>query len=132
VKRSNSAKVLAFTLAVYVVVDVLLTPLGRLETRSISGVTGIGFAALGLLFVGLVLALFSLVLLYWQSQRAAVVAIVAAALYFPAPLVEVTGLFSSFRPPAAIARLELAQAVVAIVVLGLAAWMLRTRAAGSG
>jgi hypothetical protein len=125
VNRSNSAKALAVGLGVYVVVDLLLTPLGQLETRPVSGVTGIGFATLGLLFAGLLLALFALVLLYRRSRRAFAVAIVAAALYFPAPLVELAGLFSRFRPPTAIARLELAQAVVAIVVIGLAAWALR-------
>lgn len=131
-KRSNLAKALALTLGVYVVVDILLTPLGQLETRPISGVTGIGFATLGLLFAGLVLAVLSLILLYRRSQRAAVVAIVAAALYFPAMLTERAGLFSRFRPPDAIERLELAQAVVGLIVIGLGVWMLRRRTASSG
>jgi hypothetical protein len=122
VKLSIAAKLLVPALVAYIVLDVLLTPAGRLETRPVAEVTVIGFITLGLLFVGLVLALISLVLLYRRSRRAAVVAIVAAALYFPAALVDQTGLFSSLRPPTAIARLELAQAVVALVVIGLGAW----------
>ena len=124
-KRSSPAKVLASILVLYVVLDVLLTPLGRLETRPVAQVTVIGFVTLALLFVGLVLALFALTLLYRRSSRAAAVAIVAAVLYFPAVLADQTGLFSSLGPPGALAGVELAQAVVAIVVIGLGAWMIR-------
>src|ERR1700694_4759929 len=122
VKLSIAAKLLVPALIAYIVLDVLLTPAGQLETRPVADVTVIGFVTLGLLFVGLVLALFSLVLLCGRSRRAEVLAIVAAALYFPAALVDQTGLFSSLRPPPAIARIELAQAVVALVVIGLGAW----------
>jgi hypothetical protein len=118
-------RLLAFALIAYAVLDVLLTPLGRLETRPVAQVTAIGFVTLALLFVGLVLALFSLNLLYRRSSRAATVAIVAAVLYFPAVLADQTGLFSSLRPPAPITGVELAQGVVAIVVIGLGAWMTR-------
>jgi hypothetical protein len=131
-KRSSMAKVLAFILVVYVVLDVLLTPLGRLETRPVAEVTVIGFATLALLFAGLVLALFALNLLYRRSSRAAAAAIVAAVLYFPAVVADQTGLFSSLRPPAAIAGVELVQAVVAIIVIGLGAWMIRGGSASSG
>jgi hypothetical protein len=124
-KRSSLARVVAFILVLYAVLDVLLTPLGRLETRPVAQVTVIGFVTLALLFAGLVLALFSLNLLYRRSSPAAAVAIVAAVLYFPAVLADQTSLFSSLRPPAAIAGVELAQAVVAIIVIGLGAWMIR-------
>ena len=52
-------------------------------------------------------------------------AIVAAALYYPAFLTEQTGTFSSLPAPMAIERLELVQAVVALIVLGSGVWMLR-------
>ena len=52
-------------------------------------------------------------------------AIVAGLLYFPAPLVELTGHFSSLKPPAAIASIEVIQAVVAITVVGVSLWVLR-------
>jgi hypothetical protein len=125
VLQSRMNRLLAFALIAYAVLDVLLTPLGRLEPRPVAQVTAIGFVTLALLFVGLVLALFSLNLLYRGSSRAATVAIVAAVLYFPAVLADQTGLFSSLRPPAPITGVELAQGVVAIVVIGLGAWMTR-------
>jgi hypothetical protein len=106
-KLSNLAKALAVTLAAYVVCDVLLTPPAGLETRPVSHVTGLGFVVLGLLFVGLALAIVSLVLLFRRSGRAPILAIVAAALYFPAVLAEQTGHFSSVHAPAAIETVEL-------------------------
>jgi hypothetical protein len=127
VRLSNSAKVLAIVLAVYAVFDVLLTPVGQLETRPVADVKVLGFVTLGLLFVGLALAVVSLILLFRGSPRAAMVAVAAGVLYFPAAIADQTGLFSSLSPPTAIARLELAQSVVALVAVGLALWMLRRR-----
>jgi hypothetical protein len=88
-------------------------------------VTGVGFATLGLLFVGLALGILAVVLLFRRSRRSPIVAIVAAVLYFPAFLAEQTGLFSSLRPPIGIARVEVVQAVVAIIAIGLGLWVLR-------
>ncbi len=125
-KLSTAARVLANTLVIYIVLDILLTPLGRLETRPVADVTSVGFATLGLLFAGLVLGILSVILLFRRSRRSAIVAIVAAVLYFPAALADQTGLFSSLRPPTAIANLELAQAVVAVLAIGFGFWALRT------
>lgn len=124
-KLSNTAKVLALTLVAYIVLDVLLTPAGQLETRPAADVTGVGFATLGLLFIGLVLSIFALVLLFRRSQRAPMIAIVAAVLYFPALLADQAGLFSSLRPPSAIARLEWLQAAVAVVTVAIGLWLFR-------
>lgn len=119
-KRPSSAWVLAVALAAYVVCDVLLTPVARVETRPVSGVTSIGLATLGMLFVGLALAIVSLVLLFRRSRRTSTVAIVAAVLIFPAVIADQTGHFSSFRPPAAIGAIELVQAAAALIVIGAA------------
>src|ERR1700681_3628720 len=113
-KLSTAAKMLAASLAVYVVFDILLTPLARLETRPVAKVTTLGFATLGLLFVGLVLAIIAAVLVFRRSQRAPIVAIVAAALFLPAFLAEQTGHFSAVGAPAAIETVEIVQVVVAI------------------
>jgi hypothetical protein len=129
-RLSNPAKVLAVTLAAYVVCDVLLTPPAGLETRPVSHVTGLGFVVLGLLFVGLALAIVSLVLLFRRSRRAPTIAIVAAVLYFPAVLAEQTGNFSSVHAPAAIETVELIQAAVALVLIGVGTWTLRTETTG--
>lgn len=120
-------RILAASLVAYVVCDILLTPPARLETRNPAYVTGVGIAALALLFVGLALAVIALVLLFRRSRQASRVAITAALLYFPAPLTEVTGHFSSLRPPTAIALLELIQAVIALVVVGVGIWAGRQR-----
>jgi hypothetical protein len=93
-------------------------------------VTGVGFAVLGLLFVGLALAIVSLVLLFRRSRRAPTIAIVAAVLYFPAVLAEQTGNFSSVHAPAAIETVELIQAAVALALIGLGTWTLRAETTG--
>jgi hypothetical protein len=129
-RLSNPAKVLAVTLAAYIVCDVLLTPPAGLETRPVSHVTGVGFAVLGLLFVGLALAIVSLVLLFRRSRRAPTIAIVAAVLYFPAVLAEQTGNFSSVHAPAAIETVELIQAAVALALMGVGTWTLRAETTG--
>jgi hypothetical protein len=124
-KLSSPAKLLAVTLAAYIVCDILLTPPAGLETRPVSHVTGLGFTVLGLLFVGLALAIVSLVLLFRRSLRAPTVAVVAAVLYFPAVLAEQTGNFSSVHAPAAIETVELIQTAVALIVIGAGIWTLR-------
>src|ERR1700738_4720539 len=119
-KRSNAARILAVALAAYIVCDILLTPPAGLETRDPAKVTGLGYAVLGLLFVGLALSIVALVLLFRNSRRAPIVAIVAAVLlYLPAFLAEQASLFSALRPPIAIERVEWVQAVVAVVAIGL-------------
>jgi len=115
-------------LVVYVVCDILLTPPAGLETRPVSHVTALGFVVLGLLFVGLALAIVSLVLLFRRSRRTAMVAIIAAVLYFPAVLAEQTGNFSSVRAPSAIEAVELVQAAVALILVGEGIWTLRRSA----
>jgi hypothetical protein len=127
VKLSNAEKVLTLALVAYIVCDVLLTPPARLETHDPALVTSLGVVALVLLFIGLPLSILALVLLFRGSGRVPMIAIVAALLYFPAPLVEVTGHFSSLKPPAAIASIEAIQAVVAIILVGVSLWVLRSR-----
>ncbi len=116
---------LAVVLFAYIVLDVLLTPVAGFETRDPAKVHVIGLAGLALLFVGLALSIVAIVLLFRRSRRAPMFAIVAAALYYPAFLTEQTGTFSSLPAPMAIERLELVQAVVALIVLGSGVWMLR-------
>ena len=128
-KLSNAARILAVALAAYIVCDFLLTPPAGLETRDPAKVTGLGFAVLGLLFIGLALAVVALVLLFRRSRRAPVVAIIAAALYLPAFLAEQAGLFSALRAPVAIQWVEWIQVVVAIIVAGRAFFLLRAGSA---
>lgn len=125
-KLTNAARILAVALAAYIVCDVLLTPPAGLETRDPAKVTGLGYAVLGLLFIGLALGIVALVLLFRGSRRALTVAIVAGVLYLPAFLSEQAGRFSALRPPAAIQGVEWVQAIIAVIVIGLAFWLLRS------
>jgi uncharacterized membrane protein YhfC len=102
-----------------------LTPVARLETRSASNITSLGLATLGLIFVGLALAIVSLVLLFRRSPRTPIVALVAAVLYFPCAMADLTGNFSSVRQPVAIEVIELVQVVVALILVAAGFWMLR-------
>ena len=112
---------------VYIISDFFLTPLGGLETRNVSNVTGIGTATLGLLFTGLGLNVICLVLLLRHYGRAPVLGIVGSLLYFPAPLAEFTGQFSSQTPPASIAYLEVVQSVLAIAIIVMGALVFREK-----
>jgi len=125
VRLSAAGLLLAIVLVGYVVLDFLLTPLGGFETRDPAKVHVVGLAGLALLFVGLALSIVALVLLFRRSGRAPMFAIVAAVLYYPAFLTELTGTFSSLPAPTAIQRIELAQAVVAGVAIGVSTSMLR-------
>lgn len=124
-KFSNAQRRLAAALIVYVVADILLTPPAGLETRNPALVTPVGIAALALLFLGLALSVVALVLLFRRSSRAPIAAIVAGVLFLPAPLTEVTGHFSSLRPPVAIAAIEVVQTAVAVIVAVIGASLLR-------
>ena len=131
-KLSTPEKTLAVALVVYIALDILLTPVARLETRPVAQVTTVGFVSLGLLFVGFALAIISLVLLFRRASRtAAIVARVAAMLYLPAVLAEQTGNFSSLRPPATIEVIELVQVVIALGLIGASIWI-RREAPGAG
>jgi hypothetical protein len=89
-------------------------------------VTAIGDVVLGLLFVGLALAILALVMLVRRSRRAPAVAMVAAVLFLPAFIAEQARSFSALNPPAAIEAIEVVQVLVVVVVVGAALWLLRS------
>jgi hypothetical protein len=113
-------RIFAIVMVVYLVLDFFLTPFGGLETRTLANTTTTGYATVLLLFVGLALIVASLVSLAVGPRRSSVLAIVGALLYFPAFLADQTGQFSASPAPAAIASLEIVQALVAIVIILLA------------
>ena len=127
-KVSTPAKVLALDLVGYIVLNVLLTPVAGLETQPSMHLTGIGIASLAVFGVGFLLAIVAIVLLFRRSLRAPLVAIVAVALFFPAAIADQTGHLSSLRPQIAIGWIELATAIVAILGVGFALWVLRKQA----
>jgi hypothetical protein len=124
-KLSSNGKILVILLIVVVVCDIFLTPLGGLETRSISNTTSVGFATLAILFVGLALTVASLFLLFRKARLASILAIIGSLCFFPALVADQTGLFSSQHAPVAIVDLELVTAVILIAVLFLASKVYR-------
>ena len=114
---SRGRKGLEVLLLAYVVADILLTPPARLETRDPALVTPLGFITLGLLFLGLLIAIISIVLLLRGSRRAEASAVIAAILYYPAVIAEWSGHFSKLSPPQAIATVEVVQAFIAALVI---------------
>ncbi len=121
-KLSTNAKILAVLLVAYIISDILLTPAG-LETRPVNGITTLGFATLGLIFIGLGLIVASLAFLFRNPRRSPVLAIPGLLLYFPAFIADRTGLFASQGPPGAIAVVEIAQAIIAVLGI-ISSWRL--------
>ncbi len=127
---SSKAQILAVLLVVFVICDILLTPLGGLETRSISNTTTTGFATLAFLFIGLALNVASLITLFRKPRLAPTLAIIGSICFFPALLADQAGLFSTQQRPIAISYLEIFTGSLLIVVIGLA-WMIRVEIATS-
>jgi hypothetical protein len=119
-------RALAGALVLYVVAWFFLTPLGGLETRSPSHVRPVGFATLGLLIVGVGLAVVSLVLILRGSRRPLRIAALSGVLYYPVFLTDQFGIFADHRPPTAIFWLEWFAAIIAAVIIVLAFWSGRT------
>jgi len=114
-------------IVVFVIADFFLTPLGGLETRNVSNVSSTGIATLGLLFTGLGLNVICVVLLLRHYRRAPVFGVIGSLLYFPAPIAELAGQFSSQTPPTAIAYLEVIESIIAISVIVMGALLLREK-----
>ena len=115
------------SLAIYIALDILLTPLGGLETRPVSGVTTLGLTVLALLFIGLALVVGSMILLFTRPRLSPILTIIGALLYLPAFLAEQTGLFSSLTPPLGIQIVEIVQALIALISIILALTLRRSQ-----
>jgi len=124
---SRKASYLVGLLAIYVIADFLLTPLGGLETRPVADVTSTGIATLGLLFTGLALNVICLVSILRHYRRAPIFGMIGSLLYFPAAIADQTGQFSSLTPPTGITYVEVIEAIVAIAIIGLGAIILREK-----
>jgi hypothetical protein len=116
-KPSGRSRTLLILLVIYLISEILLTPLGGLETRNPANITTLGLVTLGLLFTRLAFGVVSLVLLFYKPRGSPILAIIAGILYFPAFLAEQAGYFSSLKPPIAIETLEIIQALVSIIMI---------------
>jgi hypothetical protein len=80
-----------------------------------------------LLFTGLGLNVICIVLLLRHYRRAPVFGVIGSLLYFPAPIAELAGQFTSQTPPTAIAYLEVIESIIAISVIVMGALLLREK-----
>jgi len=126
---SGRARSLAIGLALAVVLGVILTPLGGLETRSIADTTAIGLSTIVLFLVGLVLDGAAIVVLFRRPRTASILAFIGLILYFPIFIADLAGLWSSKPAPPAIVYLSIITAIVHIGVLFLATRVYRESAA---
>ncbi len=126
---SGKSRILLVFLVVYIISDILLTPLAGLETRPPADVTTVGLITLGLLFTGLALGVVSLILLFSKPRRSPILAIVAGIFFLPAFIVEQAGYFSSLRPPIAIETVEIAQTLVSLMTIVVALSVYRQKTA---
>ena len=113
---SGNGKVLVVLLIVFVVCDILLTPLG-LETRPFADITTIGFATLAFLFFGLALNVASIFLIFRMPRNASTLAAVGSVFFFPALLADQSGNFSTMSAPARITGVEFVTAIVLIAAI---------------
>jgi hypothetical protein len=126
-KPSGRSRILLVLLVIYTISDILLTPLGGLETRNPANLTTFGLATIGLLFTGLALGIVSLLLLFYKPCKSPILAIIAGILFLPAFFTEQAGYFSSSRPPIAIQTLEIIQTLISLVTIFVAASISRQK-----
>ena len=126
-KLSREANYMVRLLVVYIIADFALTPLGGLETRPVSNITTLGFATLGLLFVGLALNIACFILILRHYKRSPIFGITGSVLYLPAAIADQTGQFSTLSPPSGITFVEIIEAMAAIGIIILGAQILRNK-----
>jgi hypothetical protein len=126
-RPSGKSRILLVLLIVYLILDILLTPLAGLETRPVTDVTAAGLITLGLLFTGLALGVVSVILLFYKPRRSPILAIIAGILFLPAVITDQAGYFSSLRPPAAIETVEIVQTLVSLITVFAAANIYRQK-----
>ena len=123
-KHSKSVLSLAAVLVVNVVVIILLTPLG-FERRPTSDLKVLGYVAISIIFIGLILYLASIILLFWKTRLAASLAIIGSILFFFPIVGDRIGSFFSVPIPRVINALEYVLIVVLLAILFLASTVYR-------
>lgn len=114
---STKARNLAIGLVLAIVLELMLTPLGGLEPRSVANTTTIGLVTIVLFLAGVVLQLAALGMLFRRPRTAPVLALIGLVLYFPIFIADITGLWSSQPAPPAITYLSIITAMVVVGVL---------------
>jgi len=125
-ERSGRVWALAAMLTVDTLLVISLTPLG-FESRPTTALTSVGYLAIGTVFVGLLLCLVSLVLLFWRVRLAAILAIVGSVVLLFPNAVDQLGSFFSMPIPPVINTLEYVLTAALLVTLVVAWSVLKER-----
>jgi hypothetical protein len=116
-RLSRNGKAMAILLVVFVFCDFLISPL-VFETR---GAAIIGNPAslrwLVVLFGGLLLNVFALILVAFRPRIAAILAIIGSVAYIVVSLADQAGLVTSVRAPVVVADIEVVAVIVLLAVL---------------
>ena len=126
---SARARSLALGLVVAIALQLSLTPIGQLETRSLAQTTPIGQSTVVVFLVGLALQIAAIWALFRRPRTAPMLALIGLPLYFPIFLADITGLWSSKPAPPVITYLSILTAIVVIGSLFLATRLYRENAA---
>ena len=118
-KLSRNVMPLAVALVVNVLLVILLSPLG-FETRPPADLKIVGYIAIGTIFVGGILDLASIILLFRRVRLASSLAIIGSMLFFIPIVGDQTGSFFSLPIPPIIKTLEYIFIVVLVITLFLA------------
>ena len=114
-KASRSAKVLAILLLVFIFCDILLSPVGFETRASAIFKSPSSLSWLGLLFVGLILNVLSLVLVFFRPRIASIFSMIGTVAYLIPLIADQEHIFTSLAPPPLITDVE---GITAVVLLG--------------
>lgn len=115
-RLSKSASALAAALALSILLAVLLSPLG-FESRPSSGLTLVGYVAIGTVVAGVLLDLASSILLFLRTRLASVLAMIGSILLIFPNVADRMGVFFSLPAPPVVIALEYAFLAVLVVTL---------------
>src|SRR5690349_6517492 len=102
-KSSRDAKILAILLLLFVFCDVLLSPVG-FETRASAIFRDpSSLSWLGILFVGLILNVLSLILVFFRPRVASILAMIGTALYIIPLVADQEHIFTPLAAPPLVA-----------------------------
>ena len=123
-RLSKSVVALVVVLALNVVLAVLLTPLG-FESRPPTTLTTVGYVAIGTVFLGLILDVASIIVLFRRVRAGSMLAILGVILFIVPNVADRTGSFFSLPIPPVVNVLEYVFEAVLLVTLVLAAAVYR-------
>ena len=125
-KTSRDAKILAILLLVFIVCDILLSPVGFETRASEIFKSPSSLSWLGLLFVGLILNVVSLILVSFRPRIASILSMIGTIAYIVPLIADQAHIFTSSAPPPLITEVE---GITLVVLLGVFIAAVRTYAA---